>query len=201
MIPYDTDQKKFERGAKRSKTVRRKNFVRDRLIISKRVKGKNMTKIAEEITEETGEKISFSGVRAILRRDDIKGMLDREYCKLASVVPEATDNIIKAARDFNKYDEITNSEGKREFKKIVQKPEDKKISWEANKLIAQAHGIIPTANQSIVHQTFINQQNNTIIPPVIAELAQKHFGGFVNIPSNKLIEEKQDTVDGEIINE
>lgn len=155
-----------KRNQKRMKTVRMKNRSRDVLIAKKRLEGKSVKEISKEVSAETGKKVKAEVVSYTLNREDIQGMLDRQYCKMASALPVATENIINAAQDFSKE----------------QESEDKKISWEASKLIAQAHGLLPTSNQSVIHQTYINQQNNTIIPPVIAELAAKHFGGFANIP-------------------
>lgn len=155
-----------KRNQKRMKTVRMKNRSRDVLIAKKRLEGKSVKEISKEVSLETGKKVLPQVVNYTLNREDIQGMLDRQYCKMASALPVATENIITAAQDFSKE----------------QESEDKKISWEASKLIAQAHGLLPTSNQSVIHQTYINQQNNTIIPPVIAELAAKHFGGFANIP-------------------
>lgn len=156
---------------KRKTSYAKKNNQRYTEIVKKRVAGKSMRAISREMTK-SGKPVSFSGVKLILSRDDVKQMLEKQYLKLASSVECATDNIIKAATDFKKGQLI----------------EDKKISWEANKLIAQAHGLLPTANQSVVHQTFINNQYNTIIPPVIAELAAKHFGGMVNMTSVKALD-------------
>jgi len=165
-----------KRAQKRVKSMRAKTRKRDVLIVKKKLEGKNYKEIAKEVSDETGKKVLPSVVSYTLDREDIQGMLDRQYCKMASALPEATDNIINAAKGFSKE----------------QETEDKKISWEASKLIAQAHGLLPTSNQSVIHQTYINNQHNTIIPPVIAELAAKHFGGFANIPNTIDIEREQD---------
>lgn len=165
-MDFYSPERVAKRTAKRIKNSRTKTRSRDVLIVKKRLEGKSIKEIAKEVSLETGKKVLPQVVDYTLNRDDIQGMLDRQYCKMASALPEATDNIINAAKDFSKE----------------QESEDKKISWEASKLIAQAHGLLPTSNQSVIHQTYINQQNNTIIPPVIAELAAKHFGGFANIP-------------------
>jgi hypothetical protein len=125
----------------------------------------------KEIAKKHG--LSASRVEKVLSKEEVVAMLDRAYLKMATAVPEVTNNIIEAALDFRK---------KRDADGEERTSEDKKISWEANKLIAQAHGMLPTSSQSVVHNTFINQQTNNVIPPVIAELAAKHFGGFVNIP-------------------
>lgn len=150
---------------KRIETIRKHLAPRDNLIVKKRLEAKSQRAIAAEVTAETGKRTTQHTVCNVLRREDISAMLEHEYCRLAAAVPKVTENIINAAHDFD----------------TSQGADDKRISWEANKLIAQAHGIIPTAQQSIVHQTYINNQVNTIIPPVIAELAAKHFGGMVNI--------------------
>lgn len=158
--------------AKRVATVRKKFAPRDRLVVKKHLQGKSQRQIAREVAEETGKTMDAARVFKTLHREDIQKMLEGEYCRLASVVPAVTNNIIDAALDFNvKIDRDTKS-----------------VPWEANKLIAQAHGILPTSHQSVVHQTF-NTQINNLVPPIIAELAAKHFGGMLNLQS------KMDAVD------
>lgn len=152
---------------KRVSTIRKKLAPRDNLIVKKHLESKSQRKIAEEVSKETGLRVTQNTVNNVLKREDINSMLEYEYRRLASCVPVVTTNIINAATSLN----------------TDQPVEDKKISWEATKLIAQAHGVIPTAQQSIIHQTYINNQVNNVIPPVIAELAAKHFGGFINIQS------------------
>lgn len=172
---YNGDHPK-RNDAKRVATVRAKKRPRNTIIVKKRIQGKSTRVIAEELTK-IGHPICASQVHNILKKDEIKAMLEKEYCRLATAVPKVTQNIINAANDFSKE----------------QESDDKKISWEANKLIAQAHGMLPTSSQSIVHQTYIQNQVNTIIPPVIAELAAKHFGGFINM-QNKAIEHEQSNI-------
>lgn len=150
---------------KRIETIRKHLAPRDNLIVKKRLEAKSQRAIAAEVTKEIGHRVSQQTVDKVLKREDISAMLEQEYCRLAAAVPKVTQNIITAAENLD----------------TSQGADDKRISWEANKLIAQAHGIIPTAQQSVVHQTYINNQINTVIPPVIAELAAKHFGGMVNI--------------------
>ena len=155
-----------------TKAKRARTKVRDMGIVKDRVAGKKVSEIAREVG------LTPAGVSKVLNRDDIRKMLEREYLKLANAVPEVTEKIIGAASEFSKD----------------QESDDKKISWEANKLIAQAHGLLPTSSQSVVHQTFINNQVNQIIPPVIAELAAKHFGGFVNMKSVKELDSQEKEV-------
>jgi hypothetical protein len=163
--PCDYKGNRFK-NERRTKALRARTKARDLEIVKERVAGKGITEIGKKVGLTSG------GVSKVLNRDDIRRMLEREYLKMASAVPVATENIINAAESFG----------------TDQEPDDKKISWEANKLIAQAHGIIPTSSQSVVHQTFINNQVNQVIPPVIAELAAKHFGGLVNMTSVKVLE-------------
>jgi len=158
--------------AKRVATLRKKSAPRDRLIVKKRLEGKSQRQIAKEVAAETGRRLDQQTVFAVLHREDIQAMLEKEYCRLASAVPQVTSNIIDAALAFD----------------VKQDRTIKSVPWEANKLIAQAHGIIPTTHQSIVHQTF-NTQINNLVPPIIAELAAKHFGGMLNLQS------KMDAVD------
>ena len=150
---------------KRIATSKRVRSFRNRAIVKKRMEGKSTAQITKELNAK-GIVIAHSTVREILGRDDVKKMLDEEYLKLATSVPKATQNIINAV---DRFDDI-------------QSKEKTQISWEATKLIAQAHGLLPTSNQSVIHQTYIQNQHNTLIPPIIAELARKHFGGLLKIP-------------------
>lgn len=168
---------------KRQRALDKKLAPRDSLIVQKRLMGKSANAIVKELKEETGDVLSKQGVYYVLKKEEISKMLEREYCKIASSVPRVTDNIINAATSFSKD----------------QQRDDKQISWEANKLIAQAHGIIPTANQSVVHQTYIQHQTNNIVPQVIADLAAKYFGEAINVPSRIIdcVEEHKETEDDE----
>lgn len=157
-----------ENTEKRVAAIQRNLRVRNLAVAKKAIQGKSVGQISKEIEKETGRALSPNAVRNVLAKDEIKEVLEKAYCKLASAVPKVTDNIIGAAEAFEPGDET------------------QKISWEANKLIAQAHGLLPTSQQSIVHQTYINTQVNNLIPPVIAELAAKHFGGMINL--NKRID-------------
>jgi len=157
-----------ENTEKRVATMQNNLRARNLSVAKKAVQGKSPKQISKEIEKETGKALSVNSVRNVLAKDEIKEVLEKAYCKLASAVPKVTDNIIEAAESFEPGDE------------------SQKISWEANKLIAQAHGLLPTSQQSIVHQTYINTQVNNIIPPVIAELAAKHFGGMINL--NRVID-------------
>jgi len=170
--PKQKPKPKYYRGnhpdrndKERAKTMRAKMKKRDTSIVKKRLEGKSARQIAEEMTQE-GRKITPNWVYSILKKEEVKEMLEREYCKLASVVPKVTENIIEAAAAF-----------------APGTDENNKISWEANKLIAQAHGLVPTSQQSIVHQTYINTQVNNVVPDVIRQLAAKHFAGMVNFSS------------------
>jgi hypothetical protein len=163
--PCDYKGNRFK-NERRTKALRKRTKARDMGIVKEILEGKSDSEIAK------GVGLTVSGVRKVRNRDDIRKMLEREYLKMANAVPAVTDKIIGAAESFSKE----------------QESDDKKISWEANKLIAQAHGLLPTSSQSVVHQTFINNQVNQVIPAVIAELAAKHFGGLVNMTSVKALE-------------
>jgi len=166
-----------KRKATRAGTLKARNL----LIAKKHIEGKSHPTIAKEISKITGKEIKPQTVMRILQKDEIKAVLEKAYCKLAGAVPKVTDNIIEAAESFTPGVD-----------------ENNKIAWEANKLIAQAHGLVPTAQQSIVHQTYIQNQTNNLIPPVIAELAKKHFGGMINL--NNIIEMKEDAEKESFVN-
>lgn len=140
---------------------------RKAIIIKEALKGRTVKDITKACKEQ-GVICSPSTVYQVMNKDEVQKIIKRAYYRMASSVPKAVDNIVKAADAFD----------------VKQESEDKKISWEANKLIAQSHGLLPTSTQSVVHQTYIQHQTNTVIPPVIAELAAKHFGGMINITPN-----------------
>lgn len=147
--------------------VRPAQQVKYRRIAEKSLEGKSNVQISQEMAK-TGCKISPESVSKILRKDEIKQMIEEQYAIIASTLPKATKNIINAVNSFS----------------TDQHKDDKQISWEASKLVAQAHGVLPSAQTSIVHQTYIQNQTNNVIPAVIAELAQKHFGGLINLQSS-----------------
>lgn len=129
-------------------------------IAKARVAGKTLAEIGG------GFGLKPISVQKVLERDEVKALIEKQYLKLAAMLPEVTDRIIKVSQKLDDSD--------------IER-EDKSMSWEANKLIAQSHGLLPSANQSVVHQTFIGQQNNVVVPPIIAELMAKHFGGIIDI--------------------
>ena len=137
---------------------------RKSIIVREALKGKSKREIAK-VCEEEGVKCHYNTVQQVMNNDDVQKVLKKSYYRMAGAVTKSVDNIIKAADAFDKK----------------QMSEDKKISWEANKLIAQAHGLLPSNTQSIVHQTYIANQTNNVIPPIIAELAAKHFGGMIKV--------------------
>lgn len=126
--------------------------------------GKSQEKIAKYATEKLGLKMSHDTVREILSRENVQKIIEEQHSRLIAVLPKATDNIINAVNSFDKKQDL----------------EDKKISWEATKRVSESAGTL-SANQSVVHQTFIQQQNNVVIPPVIAKLMEKHFGGIIDM--------------------
>ena len=154
--------------------------VRDMKIVAKRLGGNSMKKIADQLRAEGGRG-SLRTVNRVLKRDDVKALIDLEYLRMAAVVPSATDNVIAAALSLTSDLPLDDTE--------------KKIAWEANKLIMQAHGLLPSNHISIVHQTYIANQTTNLIPPFIAELAKRHFGavggGIENAIDVEVVKEEE----------
>lgn len=151
---------------------------RKSIIVREALKGKSKREIAK-VCEEEGVKCHYNTVQQVMNNDDVQKVLKKSYYRMAGAVTTSVNNIIKAANAFDKK----------------QETDDKKISWEANKLIAQAHGLLPTNTQSIVHQTYIANQTNNVIPPIIAELAAKHFGGMIKV--NDINQETMEVIEYE----
>lgn len=158
-------------------TFKQAVIVQKRLETTPTGKPKSYRQISKELKEEHGLEVGDVAIRNTLRKDNVQEIINKEYIRLADVIPRAVDNIINATYKFKIGGNLSK--------------EDKSITWEATKLVAQSHGLLPTTNQSIVHQTLINQTNNAM-PPMIAELLKKHFGG---------VYENETTIEGELLNE
>jgi len=156
----------------RAKTLHQTCTRRDTAIMEKRLEGKPLRKIAQEITQETGEPITYQGVSKVLHRDDIKPIMEAQYLKIIGVLPEVTDRIIAKSRALDK----------RMDDKVNQT-----ICWEANKLLAQTGGTMIAPNQTNIHATFITQTNN-VIPPMIADLMAKYFGDIIDVKPIEITE-------------
>jgi hypothetical protein len=135
-------------------------------IAKMKVKGKKNPEIAKTFG------LTVKGLDKVLSREEVREILNRSYNKIVSEIEAVTDRVILVAKQLDK--------------KVIN-PDDKKMSWDANKLILQSHGLLPTQHQSLVHQTFINRQTN-IIPPFISELAKKHFGEIIDIGAEDEVE-------------
>lgn len=173
----DLPKQRTERGKRFARTRRMKSAKRDAKIVKKHLEGKTLPQIARELVAEGEvEKYSKQSVQAVLKREDIKPIMEAQYLKIMGVIPEVTDRIIAKSR---KLDEVMDD-------KINQN-----ISWEATKLLAQTGGVMIAPNQTNIHATFITQNNN-MIPPVIADLMSKYFGDIIDVKS-------QGATEGEII--
>jgi hypothetical protein len=100
-------------------------------------------------------------VGRMLKTDEAREIMEACHNAMVMKAPKAIENIDTAVEGFQD----------------AYKRGDKVqlgISWEATKTVTQSLGLSPTAQTSIVHQTFINKQTN-LIDPVIAELMKKHL--------------------------
>jgi hypothetical protein len=113
-------------------------------------------------------------ISRMLKTDEAREILKACHMRIVEKAPKAVENITVAVDGFQ----------------AAFKQGDKVqagISWEASKLVTQILGLSPTAQQSIVHQTYINSQTN-LIDPVIAELMKKHLAPVIDA---EIIESKE----------
>jgi hypothetical protein len=157
-------------SAKRLETMKslpKKPRPQDVVIAQKKIQGKTSACIARELD------MPVTTVKAILNREEVQAIINNAYSDMVNEVPNVVARTKRIAAHLDSE---------------VLIPGMMAISWDANKSILQSTGIFAGNNQSIVHNTFINQQNNSIIPPLIAELMAKHFGGVIDIKEVKQIE-------------
>ena len=131
-----------------------------------RASGKTMREIGEKIDR------SIKQVVRILKTDEARDIMKACHSRIISAAPKAVDNILEAVDDFQ--------EAYKEGNKVRAG-----ISWEATKLVTQIPGLSPTAQPSIVHQTFINKTTN-VIDPMIVELMKRHLSGVVDIEGEQI---------------
>jgi hypothetical protein len=127
--------------------------------------GLNNTQLAEYASKKLGQTITTKHVKELMSRETVQTIIDSQYQRIVGILDKATDNIISAVTSYSPK----------------QDADAKKISWEATKEVSRSLGTLAAPTQSVVHNTFINQQHNTVIPPVIAELMAKHFGNIIDV--------------------
>jgi len=104
------------------------------------------------------------------RKEDVRRLIEEETVNLLEVIPDAVENMKTLVREMK---DIPKTEHKR-----------RELSYKATQKVLESAGITsaPTTSQTVV--SIVNKQNN-FIPPVILELAKKHFGDLVDIPTTE----------------
>jgi len=152
------DQVKIQQ--KRIATLKTLARPQDLLVAQKKLEGKTATAIGRELDMNPGT------VKAILKREDVQKILNDACTAIAAEIPKTVKRHIRLAnmleKDYLNKEYLT-------------------VAYDANKTMLQSTGVLASAAQSIVHQTFIQQQTNNIIPPVIAQLLQKHYGNTIDV--------------------
>jgi hypothetical protein len=156
-----------------------KGTIKDLLVAEGKLNGLEPSEISKDVSRRLKKKVSTKEVNKILSKKEVNEIIDAQYSKMVKALPVATENIIYAASTFRKKGLDS---------------DDKRIAWDATKEIAKSFGTISANTQSVVHQTFIEHQNNVIIPPIIADLMKKHYGGIIDMeeddaPAQRQIEE------------
>ncbi len=102
------------------------------------------------------------------RKEDVQKLIEEETHNLLEVVPDAVENIKALVREMKS---IPKTDHKR-----------RELSYKASQKVLESAGIMntPSASQTVVN--IVNRQEN-LIPPIITELARKHFGGIIDIPT------------------
>jgi hypothetical protein len=150
----------------------------DREIVKKaaklRAQGRSVQDIAKRINR------CRDTTYRILKTDEAREIMQRCHSAIMDKAPKAVDNILGAVDDF--------ADAYAEGNKVRAG-----IAWEATKLVTQIPGITPAAQVSIVHQTFINQQNN-ILDPTISSLIDKYLGSVLSLEDPNIIEAEVEAV-------
>lgn len=120
--------------------------------------------------------LNHSSVSRFANRSDIQELIKLETMNLLDAVPDAVANIKNLVRDM----------------KTTPRDDHKsrELSYKASQKVLESAGILntPTGSQTVVN--IINKQEN-IIPPIIEELARRHFGGLIlDKPAPKTDEEE-----------
>lgn len=129
---------------------------RDVLIASRLAAGATQTAVAKEFG------LSQPMVSVISSRDDIKDIINRAHERIiTSTLTKAVDNIDHLVTGY----------------KTTKDKQEKDHGYKATEKVLEAAGLLSSHSQSIVHQTYINQQTN-VMNPIINELITKHLDGY-----------------------
>ena len=130
---------------------------RDAFVAGKLVEGVAQRKIAKEVG------LTQQAVSYIANKDNVREIVERAHSKLInSTLSTAVANIDFAVNSYQK----------------TKDSQLKEHGYKASEKVLEAAGLLSSHAQSIVHQTYINQQTN-VMNPVINDLISKHFEGYV----------------------
>ena len=117
-----------------------------------------------QINIARGYNLNHSSVSRFANRSDVQELIKQETLNLLDAVPDAVENIKSLVRAM----------------KTIRKDDHKnrELSYKASQKVLESAGIMNTATGSQTVVNIINKQEN-IIPPIIEELARRHFGGLI----------------------
>lgn len=104
-----------------------------------------------------------STVCRIVKEDDVRVMIETEQLKFLTSLPNARENIQHLVDNYRQKDESGLP--------ILDKEERDK-AWKSSMEMLRSAGMLPSNSMSIFIQNTYNQQNNTILSPIIKELLE-----------------------------
>lgn len=148
--------------------------LRDLKIIEGTVAGKT----CEQIGKEVG--CAKSTVHKVQHNPDVKTKIQKIYNKLVGESLDlAASNIAYAIKHYQdrKLQDVKDNQGN--VKKVwILDEQLRDHGFKASQKLLESAGLLTSHQVSIVHQTFVNQQNN-VVSPVINDLISKYFGGVL----------------------
>jgi predicted XRE-type DNA-binding protein len=113
-----------------------------------------------EIAKEFG--VSQQYVSVVNNKDEARDIINSAHQRLVTkTLSKAVDNLDYAVQSYRK----------------TKSKQLKDHGYKASEKVLESMGLLTSHAQSIVHQTYIQQQTN-VINPIINELINKHFEGF-----------------------
>jgi len=154
-----------------SKRSKLDNPVIKKKVVKKLAVGEKQTDVGKDVG------LSQSQISRFANRQDIQAFIEKEQKKLLEVVPDAVENVKGLVKEFK---DIPKNENKR-----------RELSYKANQDVLKSVGLLSTPVQS---QTFVNlyqQQNNTILSPVILKLLEAQRDEMQEILESEGISENE----------
>lgn len=130
---------------------------RDKQIAELRAADIPQTEIAEKLN------ISQPTVSRALAKVETQMMLEREQEKFFECLPKARENIQDLIEGFKRE---TDSK-------------TKELAWRSSMEALRAAGILPSQSMSYYFNTVINNQQNTILSPIIKEIIKAQISGNI----------------------